>query len=123
MAQVGFIQVAGWLAEDQGLWPRQRAALTPATRVTHDIGCTGADGDEMLHRFCLRFGIPVEATNLDTAKHYPPEGDGFMLGPLLRRLGWAPPAPRGFYPITIADLVQAANSGTFHYDYERRVPV
>jgi hypothetical protein len=87
------------------------AKLTLDTRIVHDLGCDGDDAGELLERFADEFG--VDLSELQWRRHFSNEGDTgcadliLFFVRLVRRL---PPPPPDLEPVTIRDLVTAAET-------------
>ncbi len=83
----------------------EQLALT--TRLLHDIGVDGDDGWDLMAKFGNTFGVDLSEFRFDL--HFGPEGGRnpiTALVVLLCRPKWA-----RHIPITIGDLVEAAQSG------------
>lgn len=82
--------------------------ISVRTRLGEDLGIDGDDATELLSDIASRFGVDFSRLRFD--RHFGPEGSSF------------PPAitKTRSYPLLVQDLVDAAKSGTFTYDYEHR---
>ena len=54
------MQVHELLARELGV---NRAHLTPATRLAHDLGCDGDDARELLEQFARQFSVTSPGSN------------------------------------------------------------
>jgi acyl carrier protein len=98
-----FEQVRVFLSEQIRVSPQQ---IEPTTRLLHDLGIDGDDADEVLSDFGKRFGVDFSA--LAFQRHFGSElGVG---GRWLIRKICGGNAIR-LSPVTVQDLVDAANRG------------
>jgi hypothetical protein len=97
-------RVVQFLAQEFAVRP---ARLAPETRLFHDLGCDGDDAAELLERFTAAFGARCDGFVFDW--HFGPEA---ALNPFLY-LYWRlwKPAELRKVPLTVADLVEAAQTG------------
>ena len=81
--------------------------LTLDTRLLHDVGADGADGWELIEELGKRFG--VDLSEFRPGLHFGPEAG---CNPVLALIALAfRPHWSKFIPITIRDMVEAAQSG------------
>jgi Protein of unknown function (DUF1493) len=86
--------------------------IRPDTTLVGDLGITGDDGIELLEAFSRRFG--VDMSGCDCRRYFGLEGGGsplafFVWLSYLFKPG-TPESKAGLQPITITDLVRAAES-------------
>jgi acyl carrier protein len=101
-------RVKAFVARERATSPGR---LSPETTLYGDLGTDGADGWELIESFGEEFG--VDLASFDPSKHFGPEGSGCPLAlvlwlveeVILRR---DPHETSGLTPITIRDLVEAA---------------
>jgi acyl carrier protein len=102
-------EVLAFVSEEVGV---PLARLTPDTRVVHDLGCDGDDAGELLERFSEKFN--VDLSTLQWHRHFSDEGGpgcGALLTFTLRLLRGLPqPQPDHLEPVTMRDLVKAAEA-------------
>jgi acyl carrier protein len=87
--------------------------LTPGTTLLGDLGVDGADGWELIEAFGEQFG--VDLNGFDPSRHFGPEAGAFpplFFLQLVRELVLRedPHKIAGVVPITVRDLVEAAES-------------
>jgi acyl carrier protein len=78
--------------------------LTLATRLLHDIGVDGADGWELMTELGRKFG--VDMSEFESVLHFGPEAS---CNPISLLWGLLEGFPQ-FVPITVGDLVEAAQT-------------
>jgi acyl carrier protein len=86
--------------------PARFEQLTPDTSLFHHLGVDGADGWEFMETFSERFGVDI--SEFEPRRHFGPEAGCnpiVALVVLVFRPQWS-----RFIPITVADLVEAAQS-------------
>jgi hypothetical protein len=94
--------VAKFLSADLG-------CLTPSTRLCHDLGVTGDDGEELMEAFSERFGVEMSGFVFD--RHFGSEAE---CNPLMYALMWLFERERlRLVPITLTDLAEAAQTGVW----------
>lgn len=90
--------------------------ISPSTKIFGDLGVDGKEGSDLLVAFGERFNVDLSA--LDVTKHFGPEGL-WPWAPLYWVLLWlrsgTPEQKARVSPVTIADLVRAAESGKWHH--------
>jgi acyl carrier protein len=108
-----FAEIADFVASFVGV-PSER--ITASTTLFGDLGVDGEDGSDLLVGFGEHFNVDLSA--LDVTKHFGPEGL-WPWAPLYWILLWlrpgTPEKKARLSPITIADLVRAAESGKWNY--------
>src|SRR5262245_57265229 len=97
------------IAEHRGMTPRE---LAPQARLLDDLGVDGDDAEELLSDIARRFDVDFSRLHFD--RHFGPEGLSIL------RVMKDTVKPWRCYPLTVEDLVGAAKSGTFVYDYDHR---
>ena len=96
-------QVKSLLVEELGA---KREKLHPNARIMHDLGADGMDGWDLMERFRERFA--VDMSEFQFGRHFGPEGcDPFTL---LYCLVFDRDKLK-YVPITVNDLVEAAERG------------
>lgn len=105
--------VKGFLAGRCGVAPGR---LTAGTTIFGDLGQDGADGWELIEAFGEKFG--VDLTGFDPSLHFGPEAAALlplffiqMFRELVLRQD--PHRIAGVVPITVRDLIEAAESKTW----------
>ncbi|MNN75417.1 hypothetical protein D3C81_1917210 [compost metagenome] len=91
--------------------------LSASTTLFGDLGVDGDDADELLAAFGKRFN--VDLSTLDVGKHFGSESTWPWAFFYWLRLWSRPGTPEqkaGLSPISIADLVRAAESGKWMYN-------
>jgi acyl carrier protein len=90
------------------------AQISASTTLFGDLGVDGEDGSELMVAFGKQFN--VDLSTLDVTRHFGPEGL-WPWAPLRWLALWLRPGtPEGkarLLPITITDLVRAAELGTW----------
>jgi acyl carrier protein len=103
MPQISFEQVRDFVSEKLNV-PNER--LNPSTRLLHDLWLDGDDAAGLLTDFAQHFS--VDMAGLDFRRHFGSEMEAGIRWVLQKTLG----AERlGYAPITLKDLVEAANRG------------
>ena len=100
---ITFEQVRDFLCEQ---WGVQLERLTPSTRLLHDLGIDGDDAVEILMEFEERFH--VDLSSFSFGDHFGSELDAGPRWVVRKLLGGD---EVGKLPITLQDLVDAANRG------------
>ena len=103
----------GFLAERCGVAPGE---LTAGTTIFGDLGQDGADGCELIEAFGEKFG--VDLTGFDPSMHFGPEAAAFPPLFFIQLFRWlvlrdGPHKIAGVVPITVCDLIDAAESKTW----------
>ena len=87
--------------------------VRPETTLFGDLGVDGDDGSDLMAEFANEFQVDI--SGFDHAKHFGPEASGCFpptaLFSFLFRPGRDPHHAAGKVPITIRDLVEAAERG------------
>ena len=96
-------RVKAFVAE-QVVWASE-AELTPDTRLFHDLGIDGDDGDELLEAFCEAFSIE-NMNEIDVSAYFGPEG----CNPFAVFYLFFARHKFLFIPITLRDLVRSAEA-------------
>lgn len=90
---------------EHAIWASEEE-LTPDTRILHDLGIDGDDGDELLEAFCEEFEIQ-NMSEIDYSAYFGPEGGGlffFLYYLVFKRDKFL------LVPITLRDLVKSAEA-------------
>jgi len=102
---VTFQEVRNYLCERWGVRPDE---MTPCSRLLHDLGMDGDDAEEVLSDFAMRFH--VDMSSLAFSEHFGTELGAGLRWMVRKTLGGK--ALRKA-PITIRDLVESANHGSW----------
>ncbi len=98
-----FAQVRTFVAKYNGIAEEK---LKADTRLFHDLGIDGDDGDELIEAFCEAFEIQ-DKSNMNLAEYFGPEGCnpfGFLYDLLFAREKFRK------IPITLQDLAKSAQA-------------
>ena len=93
------------LVVEHAIWASEEE-LTPDTRILHDLGIDGDDGDELLEAFCEEFEIQ-NVSEIDLSAYFGPEGVDpftFLFCLVFKRDKFLR------IPITLRDLVDSAEA-------------
>jgi acyl carrier protein len=108
-------RVVGLIAEELGL---KREQIKPESRILHDFGCDGLDGDDLLAAFRDQFDVDISNVVFD--RHFGPEGGApnpfELLAWFCGLICGRDKLNRGGHnkvPITVMDLYEAAKSKKF----------
>lgn len=113
MPLLSIVDIAEFVASFVGV-PSERISLS--TTLFGDLGVDGEDGSDLLVAFGEHFNVDLSA--LDVTKHFGSEGI-WPWAPLYWVVLWlrsgTPEQKARLSPITIADLVRAAESGKWNH--------
>jgi acyl carrier protein len=102
-------QIIKFVAEESAGQPEK---IELNMRLAEDLGMDGDDAIEFFEKFQVRFG--VDLSNMKWDRHFGPEG--FNPWVVLLPSFWR--SLRQQCPVRVSDLVNAARSGAWQYNYE-----
>ena len=111
--EIPFEQVRDFLAERWRVRPQE---LKPSTRLLHDLGIDADDAGEILAEFSERFGVDMSSFSFD--HHFGTELDAGIRWVARKVFGQGATGKR---PVTIQDLVEAANTRRWMEHAESKV--
>ena len=103
MSKVCYEQIRDFVSEKLDI-PKERLNLS--TRLLHDLYLDGDDAAGFLKDFSQQFGVNMN--ELDFRRHFSSELEAGIRWVLQKTIG---PERLGYAPVTLQDLLEAANSG------------